>query len=1085
VKLFSAIAGIALVLAAIFFFRYSLDRGWLAPTVRVAIGVGVATALMVLCELRAARRYPVTANALDAAAIAILFATFFAAHTLWDLIAAPAIFVLLIFVTVVAVLLSIRRDSMFIAILGLLGGFATPALLSTGESRPIPLFTYLLLLNVGLAWVAVKKHWPLLTVLTLILTAVYQWGWVIRFLSASDLTLGMGIFLVFAVTSFAALTLSRQRAGGGAIGAALERSGLAASAMPLLFTLFLSAVPRYGVGTGLLFGFLLIVVVGIAAVAIAQRDGRLHAMGGLATLLVFGVWLATSYTAGSWPTVAAFAVVFAALFAAAPLLADRLGRPLPEVGRRASYVAPILLSVVAVIVRIEPETAAPFGIFSAAFLILAIAAWQAFAVGDAGLYFPAAFFALTAQASWSATHFSADRFWTAIILYAAFAFFYIGVPAAWRRRGRVMQPRWGAGAVLIASLAFLVFLTAGARGGAALWGLALLLAILEAGLFIESAGGRLPVLSMVGGLLSWVVLAVWWSAAGAEVGVLPSLLVIVGLTIVMFAGHAWAARRAEPLSAAASSVSPAFRSGLFLGLVGHLFLFFVAQDVRWAVPPWLLLGALLVMTMAASAASVSVRTAHLHAAGVVASAMVVLALALTVPGTWAVTVVAATEAVVVYAFASLFVPQLGTLRPAVRAIGLVVAAFVAELSVIAAADSGSDSILPVATLAHVANIALILWTAWQYRWPPVAMAAVVPAWVATVMWQSAHAFPDDWRGSLALAAILYAMFAAYPLILQRRAIEDRGPYLTAILGSVFFFFAGRRALVSGELQAVVGAVPVVEALVMGFTLRQLLRLEPAGQRDLGRLALVAASALGFATVAIPVQLTNQWVTIGWALEAAALAWLYRRIPHRGVLYAATALMAIVFVRLVLNPAVFVYEPRGSIRIFNWYLYAYGTCAAAMFAAARWLRPTDDRIAAGVPRTSTLLTPAAVIVLFLLLNIEVADFFATGPAITFRFGADVAQDLTYTLAWLGFGMAMLAGGIYTGSRSGRIAALALITVTTSKAFLYDLGSLGGLYRVGSLVGLAASLALVALALQKFVLLASKDQSASAEPRRVAD
>jgi uncharacterized membrane protein len=183
----------------------------------------------------------------------------------------------------------------------------------------------------------------------------------------------------------------------------------------------------------------------------------------------------------------------------------------------------------------------------------------------------------------------------------------------------------------------------------------------------------------------------------------------------------------------------------------------------------------------------------------------------------------------------------------------------------------------------------------------------------------------------------------------------------------------------------------------------------------------------------------------------------------------------VFARLVFNPAVFVYEPRGTIRLLNWYLYAYTTCAAAMFLAARWLRDTDDVVVAQVPRTSSFLNPAAAIVLFLLLNIEVADYFATGPEITFRFGADVAQDLTYTLAWLVFGMVMLAVGIYTRNRYGRIAALSLIALTTSKAFLYDLGSLGGLYRVGSLVGLAASLALVAVALQRFVLLTPKEDS----------
>jgi Predicted membrane protein (DUF2339) len=1074
VKLFSAIAGIALVLAAIFFFRYSLDRGWLAPPVRVAIGVVVAVALLVVCELRATQRYRVTANALDAAAIAILFSTFFAAHTLWDLIPSTPTFGLLILVTVVAVLLSIRRESIFIAILGLVGGFATPALLSTGENRPIPLFTYLLLLNVGLAWVAVRRTWPVLTVLTLVLTALYQWGWVIRFLSASDLTLGMGIFLVFAVASFAALTLARQRATGGAMGTALEQFGLAASAMPLLFAVFLSAVPRYGVRTDLLFGFLMIVVLGLAAIAVAQRDGRLHAMGGLATLLVFGVWLATSYATGSWRTVAAMAVAFAAVFAATPFVADRLRRSLPDVGNRASYVAPILLSTIAVIVRIEPQTEAPFTIFAAAFVILAIVVWRAFASGDAGLYFTAAFFALAAEASWSASHFSPGRLWTAVALYAAFAMFYLGVPLAWRRSGRVMQPPWGSGAVLLASLAMLLFLAAGPRAATALWGLALLLAILDAGLFIESAAGRTPVLSMAGGMLSWIVLAVWWRSAGTAVGVLPSLLVIVGLTMVMLAGHGWAARQASSVSPSEEG-APGFRHGIYLGLVGYLFLFYAAQDVRWALPPWPLLGALLVMTLAATAASLNARTPHLHAAGVVGAAMVVLELALHVPAAGAVTVLGAIEAAVAYAASSLFVGQFARPNSSVRAIGAIVTAFVAELSVIAAAHVGAESILPLATLAHVVNISLILWLAWQQGWPLVGMAAVVPAWVATAAWQSDHRAAGDWRGALTFAAALYALFAAYPLILHRRALKDRGPYLTAIFGGVFFFFAARQALVVGQLRSVLGIVPVVEGIVLAFTLRQLLRLEAAGQRDLGRVALVAASALGFATVAIPVQLTNQWITIGWALEAAALAWLYRRVPHKGLVYGASALMAIVFIRLVLNPAIFVYEPRGAARLLNWYLYAYVTCAVAMFVAARWLRPTDDHIVAGAPRISTLLTPAGVIVLFLLLNIEVADFFATGPEITFRFGADVAQDLTYTLAWLVFGMALLAAGIYARNRYGRIAAVALIAVTTSKAFLYDLGSLGGLYRVGSLIGLAASLALVALALQKFVLLTPKERT----------
>jgi uncharacterized membrane protein len=296
-----------------------------------------------------------------------------------------------------------------------------------------------------------------------------------------------------------------------------------------------------------------------------------------------------------------------------------------------------------------------------------------------------------------------------------------------------------------------------------------------------------------------------------------------------------------------------------------------------------------------------------------------------------------------------------------------------------------------------------------------------------------------------------------------------------VLASAMFFAAGRHAFNAGGLGWAVGAVPVTVAGVLALLLRGLLRLEPEGQRDLGRLALVAGAALAFVTVAIPLQLEHQWITIGWALEGAAMAWLYRRIPHRGLLYFASALLGAVFVRLVLNPEILLYEPRGTLRILNWYLYTYLICAAAMFAAAWWFSGSSDRPIAALPRVSALLPAAAVIVLFVLLNIEIADYYTVGPTITFRFGTTVSQDLTYTIGWLAFGMALLTAGIYMRDRAARVTAVALIAVTTLKCFLYDLSSLGGLYRVGSFVGLALSLALVSLALKKFVLAKPQDAS----------
>jgi len=82
-----------------------------------------------------------------------------------------------------------------------------------------------------------------------------------------------------------------------------------------------------------------------------------------------------------------------------------------------------------------------------------------------------------------------------------------------------------------------------------------------------------------------------------------------------------------------------------------------------------------------------------------------------------------------------------------------------------------------------------------------------------------------------------------------------------------------------------------------------------------------------------------------------------------------------------------------------------------------------------------------------------------------------QGLLWTIALSFSALAMgglLAAGIVGLRLAARIASLALLVVTVLKAFLHDLGRLGGLYRVASFVGLAISLSLVAIAIQRFVL-----------------
>jgi len=361
VKLFSWIAGIALVIAGLFFLRYSIEQGWLQPPVRMAIGIFVSLALLAVCELRVARQYRVTANSLDAAAVAILFSTFYAAYARWSLIGLTPAFGLLALVAAVAVLLAIRRDSLFIALLGLVGAFATPALVSTGQDHPYVLFGYLLILGTGLSWVAYRKKWPYLVALSLAFTTIYQWNWVLTFMTAATLPLAAAIFLVFPALGVAALAIGRPESASDSGEPLFARLAGIGVCLPLMFALYLAAVPAYATHAGLLFGFLLILDAALFGVAVTHGSEWLHLAGAATTLAVAWTWVSSVYPvpahSAAWPGLLAFVVLLVAFYLAAPFAARRMSRPFTRLGSHAVLAAPVLLVVFPAFAASEPACA--------------------------------------------------------------------------------------------------------------------------------------------------------------------------------------------------------------------------------------------------------------------------------------------------------------------------------------------------------------------------------------------------------------------------------------------------------------------------------------------------------------------------------------------------------------------------------------------------------------------------------------------------------------------------------------------------------------------------------------------------------
>jgi uncharacterized membrane protein len=79
----------------------------------------------------------------------------------------------------------------------------------------------------------------------------------------------------------------------------------------------------------------------------------------------------------------------------------------------------------------------------------------------------------------------------------------------------------------------------------------------------------------------------------------------------------------------------------------------------------------------------------------------------------------------------------------------------------------------------------------------------------------------------------------------------------------------------------------------------------------------------------------------------------------------------------------------------------------------------------------------------------------------------AELWAWSGGWLAYGVALMALGIATGSRSLRLAALAIVGLVAAKAFLIDMAGLDGLWRVLSFLGLGLTLIALGAAYRRFV------------------
>ena len=171
----------AIVIGVAYFEKLAIERRWISEIARVLQG-GVFGALLVAAGGWFIRRgYRVYGQMLMGGGFAVMYVATYAAFNYYRLIDRPVAFVLLVAISAAAAFLADRQNSQGLAIFAVGGGFVTPFLLPGNTDAQVVLFTYDAILVAGTVYLAQRRAWPFLHVLSYLLTLITIAAWAERF----------------------------------------------------------------------------------------------------------------------------------------------------------------------------------------------------------------------------------------------------------------------------------------------------------------------------------------------------------------------------------------------------------------------------------------------------------------------------------------------------------------------------------------------------------------------------------------------------------------------------------------------------------------------------------------------------------------------------------------------------------------------------------------------------------------------------------------------------------------------------------------------------------------------------------------
>ncbi|MEM8566773.1 MAG: DUF2339 domain-containing protein, partial [Bacteroidota bacterium] len=138
--------------------KYAIDNDLINPLTRIILGY-LSGLVLLIFAIKLKFKYEKFSAVLLSGAIAILYFITYAAYDFYALIPQFLAFGLMVVFTGFAVLSALKYNMQVIALIGLVGAYAVPFLLSEGKGNEVVLFSYMTIVNSGILFISFKKNW--------------------------------------------------------------------------------------------------------------------------------------------------------------------------------------------------------------------------------------------------------------------------------------------------------------------------------------------------------------------------------------------------------------------------------------------------------------------------------------------------------------------------------------------------------------------------------------------------------------------------------------------------------------------------------------------------------------------------------------------------------------------------------------------------------------------------------------------------------------------------------------------------------------------------------------------------------------